>query len=483
MSEASELEERRTRFFEEGSPFLPAERSEVVGIDNVLGKIDAIVHALKFASEYTSRGARLEPGVLFIGKPGTGKTLVARYIATVSSALLIDVRQFPHDQKFLTDSDIRRLFQLARESYGKTGRPVILFWDEFEGAAKERKDLSVEQMAAVSQLTAELDGVQGKCEGLLLVGCTNYAYLIDSALRRAGRMGVTIEFNPPGHDGRRLILDYYIGKILNTDKEIDTDTLAFFFRDGDTVAVMEEAVHDAWRSAIYRSFKSNKEPVVTEKDLINVCLDRMIGPMPTFIDMLKPRLSTVALHECGHGLTALVYDVPLRLITVRPSDSALGTTFTADVDPILGTVAERLNYLRVGCGGMVAEEVTGAGRYLSASGDTKLVTGGALDLVRNQGIGKSNGVYNPRVLRDSYYENSPNTSSDTISRVDADVRSLVTGIFDDVKMTLQAIGKDKITRMAEILIEEITMTGVDFTKHAECIIGKPRQYLPPQKAY
>src|ERR1039458_8177439 len=133
---------RRKQVFKSSSKFLPTERGDVVGIDGILEEADTIIDWVNNVGFYRKHEARLEPGVIFYGSPGTGKTLVSRYIATQTAALFIDVRDWPYRGPFPVAEDIAALFQMARKTYSKNQRPIILFWDEFETIAQDRAKAS-----------------------------------------------------------------------------------------------------------------------------------------------------------------------------------------------------------------------------------------------------------------------------------------------------------------------------------------------------
>src|ERR1039457_5104866 len=123
VSEASlvreEEHQKREDLFKHGSKYLAARRSDIVGIDGILEEADQIIDWIKNIKFYRKQDARLEPGIIFYGAPGTGKTLTARYIATETDALFIDVRDWPYRGALPVASDISALFQLARDTYAK----------------------------------------------------------------------------------------------------------------------------------------------------------------------------------------------------------------------------------------------------------------------------------------------------------------------------------------------------------------------------
>lgn len=473
---SSAIQEKRTRLFLEGSRFAPVEKKDIVGIDNVLEQVDEVIHWLTHYKEYVKHNARPEPGVLFEGQPGTGKTYTSRYMATISGAKFIDVRDFPYAGRTISAQDVKDLFSLARGAHKATGKPIILFWDEFESAARERgrSGVSVDQASVVSQLTAELDGVNGKPSGVLLVGCTNYADNIDMALKRSGRMGLHVEFNAPDRNGKKTLLAYYINKV-KTKGPIDLDTASYFFNDWDTAATIEEAVQQAWRFAIKRFLtaypasegRRGKSPVLTESDLLEIFLERLVGPPPAFMDLTGDTLYRVAVHETGHALGSVLFRVPLRLVTVRPGREHLGKTMTYQIDPKSSTVAELLNQLRVGVAGVVAERVVGIERSAGAAGDTRSITEIAIDLVDSEGVGKRTGLLNASAMRKRHYNSSPSISTSIIDNSDLDVKSLLFEAEHEVEELFRKFGATNIAKLAHRLVEVQTLTGRAFEEEVK----------------
>lgn len=472
-----EIEQARRELFENGSSFLPTRRSEIVGIDNVLAEIDQVIHWLRYSKEYQKYNSRLEPGVIFEGDPGTGKTLVSRYIATESDALFVNVRDFPHSGPLFRDSDIRDLFQRARATYKQTGLPIVLFWDEFENGACERANATPEQAATVSQLTAELDGVHGKNEGILLIGCTNYIYGIDQALRRSGRMGLQIEFHPPDRKGKRLLLEHYLGK-FKTKGDIDVDTLVYFFDADATAADIEEAVVEAWRHAVRRTINlSNgrrKRPVLTQEDLIEVFLKRLVGPPTAFISLPLEDRAKIAVHEVGHALMALVYDIPLRLITVQPGKKSLGRTITAEVQEHIGTIDEMICDMQVGIGSIAAEQEAGLPAGIGTEGDIDKINGIAARLVENLNAGKCANLFKVKavaaVRTDRMSATSPNVGASSVMASDQDVRELLEDVLDTGQKVMAAIGHDNLWTISNAVNEAVTMTGTQFRELVEDVL-------------
>lgn len=458
----------RDRLFEEGSDFQPTQRDEIVGIDNVLIEIDQIIHWLRHSDDYKKHKSRLEPGVIFEGEPGTGKTLVSRYIATESHALFVNVRDFAHSDSVYTDADIRDLFRRARNEYEKRQSPIVLFWDEFESAALDRTSIGPQQASAVSQLTAELDGIHGKNEGILLIGCTNYIHNVDVALRRAGRMGLQIEFNAPDREGKRRLLDHYLTTVVpkkSRPKTLDLETLAYFFDSADTAADIEEAVVESWRAAVRRSINEGKAPVITEPDIVEVFLKRLVGPPTSFISLPEETRLRIAIHEAGHAIAALIYGVPLRLITVQPGKKSLGRVITAEVDEHIATLDEMMSQIRVGIGSIVAEQVADIPANTGTAGDTASISTMAARLVDRMYAGHRTGLINPIALADSRTgrtDMQPSISTDVIDNSDLDIKDIIESIYRSTSGAMHNVGKDNLIKIAKVVNRDITLTGKQF---------------------
>lgn len=469
---SDDLQSRRERLFQEGSRYAPVRKSDIVGIDNVLSQIDGVITWLRHFEDFQVHGARPEPGALFSGMPGTGKTYTSRYIATSSGARFIDVRNFPYGGMLLTATDIKELFVLARKTHQETKQPVILFWDEFEAFAAERSRLGQVQGALVSQITAELDGVCGKPTGVLLIGCTNYAYNIDAALKRPGRMGLQVEFNAPSRKGKRTLLRHYLSKVRTT--KIDLETASYFFNDTDVTATIEEAVQQAWNVAVKKWIVGGRvgEPILSERELLDTFLDRLVGPPPAFVEITPNTRLRVAIHETGHALAAILTGVPLRLVTIRPGKKHLGKTMMFHADPMSSTIEEYLNTIQCTLAGSVAERVTGISRGMGASSDALSVSKMADYLVNAEGMGRRMGMNSVYIAGErSKNDVNPGVSERLIEDADADVKSIIDEAERHVVGLLEDFGPKNIIKLARDLMKATTLTGVQFEAKVKEIRG------------
>jgi cell division protease FtsH len=460
----------RDKLFEDGSEFQPTDAREVVGIDNVLAEVDNIIHWLAHSDDYEAEEARLEPGVIFEGNPGTGKTLVSRYIATQSGAHFINVRDFAHAGTLYADADIRDLFARARAYYAQHGQPVLLFWDEFENAARERGNATPDQVATVSQLTAELDGINGKNKGVLLIACTNYIYGIDQALRRAGRMGLQVEFAAPNREGKRILLDHYLTKRAHVEN-IDTETLSFFFDSTATAADIEEAVMEAWTAAVRRTLFSNHTGAsLSQEDLMTVFVKRLVGPPIANVSLSDEVRLRIAIHETGHALVAAISDVPLRLITVQPGKKSLGRVITAEMEDHVATTAEMLDHLRIALGSIIAERVTDTPSITGSTGDIQQANQLATRLVDRLDAGQTTGIFSVGSVVLSRCEDA-GISQRALEASDIDIATLLDEAEKEVIRALNNVGPEAILAIAEVVNRNVTMTGAEFEQAVREVTG------------
>jgi ATP-dependent Zn protease len=471
------IADARDDLFLKGSDFKPAYRDEIIGIDNVLNELDEIIHWLRHSKLYQAHGSRLEPGIILAGLPGTGKTTSARYIATESEAFFVNVRDFAHAGELLNDADIRDLFHRARQRYSETGKPVVLFWDEFEGVAVERSGdkTTPGQAAVVSQLTSELEGALGKNEGILLIGCTNYLNTIDHALRRSGRLGVSFEFHAPDRKGKEKILGHFLGK-MGHDSAIDVETLSHFFDKRATAADIEESVMEAWRNAVRRAIENDMQfPTVNQDDLIKVFIKRLVGPPPTYTVPEEERLR-IAIHEIGHAIVALAYGVKVRLITVQPGRRSLGRVMTDDLMEYIANKDEVLDFIRVGAGGIASERAAGLPEMVGSTGDISMMNRKAIQLIDFMGYDDSIGLFNVGEMGSRSSEVShgpmPSTAEASIAQSDKAVQALLRRVQEEAHFVMRNIGTTQLWELAERVNERVTMTGNEFEALLVEVTGK-----------
>ncbi len=480
-----ELERARTELFERGSAYAPAHANEIAGLDDVVGRVDELVRWLENADRFAAHGARLEPGVLFEGPPGTGKTLLARYLATASGARFVDARDFPFEGDEPGEADVAALFRHARAARERHGSPVVLFWDELDELCEPPfgPRSSGARPRVVSALLAELDGVRGKADGVLLVACSNRADDLDPALLRPGRLGLRIELRAPDSEGQRTLLAHQVSRYPGGE-EADLDALAPLLASDDTAAAIEEAVAAAWRTAVARALEDGAAPWLEQADLRVALVDRLLGTPPSFLRVTGEERFRVAVHEAGHALAALAHGAAVRLVTVRPGRASLGQTLTEPLSAA-PTLDALLVELRIGLGGLAAERVAGIPTGIGSSSDTLRVSELALRAVELFAAGRRTGAFNPDATARRRSHRQPEISDAVLAGADLDAQELVARALADTERALRRIGREPILALARILDERETLTGTEFAAEASASRRVRRGHLasrPPRGA-
>ena len=470
---AASLEERRHTLFEEGSPYAPVERSQIVGVEHVLERVDEVLHWLVHAERYVEAGSRLEPGVLFAGPPGTGKTLAARYLASASGALFVDARSFPSEESSLQPSDVRALFRHARGARLEQARPIILFWDELDAVVSSTGPFGHARATDIcSQLIQELDGIGGKSDGLVLLACTNAPEALPPSLRRRGRIGTTIPFHEPDLAGKALLLSHYAGR-FEAAEAIDYRRVASLFNGATPASALEEVAGQAWREAIRRSIEEGEDAVLCEDDLHRAALDHVLGPR-AYPRRSSEALLRTAVHEIGHALVALAYGIPVRIVSCRQGTSYLGVTAAgwASMEP--ESVEQGLARLRIGLAGALAEVEAGLGQGGGSENDVAIATRVASQLVASHGLGAGGRIFDPTALGGvtGPPRSAPAVSEWLLSQVDEDAATLLQEAAGDVRALLGEIGGPALLALGEHLAERETLDGRELEEAVRDLVGE-----------
>lgn len=462
----SELTQLRNELFVKGSHFSPVSRGDIVGIDNILHQVDDVIAWLKNPESFTKYGARPEPGILLEGSPGTGKTLCSRYIASSSNALFLNIRDFATEKEVICAADIADLFDRARAYYQAHRRPVIIFWDEFEVFAREREKAgqSMRDASVVSQLTAELDGVVGKAEGILFIGCTNYKRLIDQALLRPGRMGVHIKFVAPDNVGKAKLLEHYLSK-FNCEDNIDFQSASYFFNEDDTAAAVEEGAQKVWMRTIIAATRNGNNPVIDQNIVNLVLLENLLGPPPPFMELREDSEYAVAIHELGHAVVASELGVGIQVITIQPGTDTFGRVMTHNVDKKISNVLDVKKQISIGLGSIVAENVAGLPNSAHAEKDVMMATQLAQLLIDELGQ-NHNGMWpGPMGLRGLHMRGTflPSAvSQELVQNFDRRIGDTVRESMFITEEVLHKVGREVLVKLARELLKDKTWTGKQF---------------------
>jgi ATP-dependent Zn protease len=354
------LEERQRLFvFEEKSEFPPVRREEIKGIDNILEILSDPIELLRNYQKLKPP-ARLPPGLLFVGPPGTGKSFVERYIATETGVRSVNVRDFPRKGGPWTAADIRELCRLLRAYVQQTGQSILAFWDEFDSVALYRGSMMPDQKEALLELLHQLDGNMGRMEGVFLIGSTNKSVSdLDPALIRPGRLGKPILFSRPDLAGKMELLKSSVAGYPH-EKGVDYEGLANLLSPETVAADIPSLVQIAYNSEEIRSRREGTNPQLTYEGLKATLVSRLIGQKADVV-LTEDEAFEIAVHELGHAIVGRKLGIPVQLVTVVPTNEkelVPGKTIKS-----AGKNGNKpsflLNHLSTQFGGEIAMEIVG----------------------------------------------------------------------------------------------------------------------------
>jgi ATP-dependent metalloprotease len=356
---------------------------DVKGIDEVKEEIEQLIWMIKSPSKYIDAGAKLHKGILLSGKPGTGKTLIARAIAGEAQVNFIFLTGSDFDEMFVGvgASRIRKLFKKAKET-----APCIIFIDEIDSllAGSRRVSEHSSSRATLNQFLAEMDGFN-KLDQIYVLGATNHEKDLDAAAVRPGRFDKTIHINVPDEEGRIDIIKHYLEKIKLPKKNIDPKYISKL-TPGFTGAEIENLVN----LSILHALNLDKEQVDMED--FYEARDRVLMGIPrkNYSTPEKTRFHT-SLHEAGH--TLICYKSPncrktLHKVTIIPRGGAAGVTLMLSDEDSLNSKNEFLSQIDTAMGGHVAEELLYGSDHVTAgcSSDLNKATQIAQMMVKKFGM-------------------------------------------------------------------------------------------------
>jgi cell division protease FtsH len=356
--------------------------ADVAGIEEAKAELVEIVDFLKDPAKYTRLGGVVPKGVLLIGAPGTGKTLLARAVAGEANVPFFSMgaSEFVEMIVGVGASRVRDLFKQAREA-----APAIIFVDELDAIGRARGSgaftgSNSEQEQTLNQILTEMDGFSSR-EGVIVLAATNRPDVLDQALLRPGRFDRRVTVLPPDRPGREAILRVHTrGMPLasNVDlKEIASSTTGLVGAD------LRNLVNEAALLAARRN-----QDEIQHKDVLDALETLVLGPARTLVMSLEER-RRVAYHEGGHALLGLlVPDAdPVNRVTIVPHGMALGVTYQRPEDDRHSYSEQYLRARMVGAmGGRVAEELIFGTRTTGAESDMQQATDLARQMVTRWGM-------------------------------------------------------------------------------------------------
>ncbi len=430
---------------------------DVAGLEEPIEELEEIKDFLKHPDKYRAMGARIPKGVLLFGPPGTGKTLLARAVAGEAGVPFLSISGSDFVEMFVGvgASRVRDLFEQAKAS-----APAIIFIDEIDAVGRHRGaglgGGHDEREQTLNQLLVELDGFEGNV-GVIVMAATNRPDILDPALLRPGRFDRQITIDGPDIKGRRAILDVHAkGKPLGTD--IDLDSLARG-TPGFTGADLANLINEAALLTVRR------RKTQIGMDELNEAIDRVIaGPERKSRIITDEEKKITAFHEAGHALVgfALPNVDPIHKVTIIPRGRAGGYTLALPTeDRYYKRRSEMVDELAYALGGRTAEELVFSDPSTGASNDIEKATRTARRMVMEYGMSDRLGPMKygqgaGEVFLGRDYTRQADYSDEVASRIDEEVRALITAAHDEAREILTTHA-DALERLANALLERETL--------------------------
>jgi cell division protease FtsH len=436
--------------------------ADVAGADESKAELAEVVEFLKEPEKFIQLGARIPKGVLLIGSPGTGKTLLAKAIAGEAGVPFFSISGSEFVEMFVGvgASRVRDLFEQA-----KRHSPCIVFIDEIDAVGRHRGaglgGSHDEREQTLNQILVEMDGFDTDTN-VIVLAATNRPDILDPALTRPGRFDRRVILDRPDVRGREAILKVHVrGKPLASD--VDLKTLAKA-TPGFVGADIENVVNEA---AILAGRQSKK--VIDSADFQEAIERVILGPERRSRVMTPDEQRLTAYHEAGHAIVGylLPNTDPVRKVTIMPRGLSGGSTlFLPENDMVYATRSKLKNQMVVALGGRAAEEIVFTEITTGASSDLERVTKLARDMVTRFGMSDKLGPMlfgqkDEMVFLGREISEQRDYSEAVAQEIDVEVRALVAWAYDEARRLLRE-NRDRLDCVAQRLLEVETIDDRQF---------------------
>lgn len=437
--------------------------SDVAGEDEAKENLTEIVDYLHNPDKYKEIGASMPKGILLVGPPGTGKTMLAKAVAGEANVPFFSMSGSEFVEMFvgMGASKVRDLFKQAKEK-----APCIVFIDEIDAIGQKRNSGKMggndEREQTLNQLLTEMDGFEGNT-GVIILAATNRPESLDPALTRPGRFDRRVPVELPDLKGREEILKVHAKKIKVSD-EVDFQQIARM-ASGASGAELANIVNEAALRAVRDGRK-----YATQSDLEESIEVVIAGYQKKNAIMTDQEKRIVAYHEIGHALVAAmqIHSAPVQKITIIPRTSgALGYTMQVEEgNHYLMSKAEIENKIATYTGGRAAEKVVFGAETVTtgAANDIEQATKLARAMITRYGMGQF-GMVAMETVTNQYLggDSSLTCSTETQALIDREVVNLVEMQYEKAEGILIE-NREKLDKLAEFLYEKETITGEEFMR-------------------
>ena len=430
---------------------------DVAGIDEAENELVEVVDFLRDPAKYTRLGGAAPKGVLLIGAPGTGKTLLAKAVAGEAGVpfFSMSASEFVEMIVGVGASRVRDLFKQAREA-----APSIIFIDELDSIGRARGQTAIggssEQEQTLNQILTEMDGFSSR-EGIIVLAATNQPDILDKALLRPGRFDRRVVVNLPDRNGREAILKVHTRRVpLAPDVSIAEIAAA---TPGLSGADLRNLVNEAALLAARRDQND-----VRQKDFLDALEKIVLGPERPLL-MTRQDRERIAYHEGGHAILGLVVPGadPVNRVTIVPRGQALGVTYQRPDSDRYNYPEAYLKARIVGMlGGRAAEEIVYGTKTTGAQNDIEQATTLARSMVTRWGMSERLGMVqlapreNPYLASLDGYEGPKSFSEETARVVDSEVQRIITESHDQALLLLGQ-HRQQLDALAEALLARETL--------------------------
>ena len=430
---------------------------DVAGIDEAENELVEVVDFLRDPQKYTRLGGAAPKGVLLIGAPGTGKTLLARAVAGEANVPFFSMSgsEFVEMIVGVGAARVRDLFKNAREN-----APAIIFIDELDSIGRARGQMAIggssEQEQTLNQILTEMDGFSSR-EGIIVLAATNQPDILDKALLRPGRFDRRVVVNLPDRKGREAILAVHVRRVpLAADVSLAEIAAA---TPGLSGADLKNLVNEAALLAARR-----EQNDVRQKDFLDSLEKIVLGPERALL-MSRQDRERIAYHEGGHAILGLVVPGadPVHRVTIVPRGQALGVTYQRPDSDRYNYPEAYLRARIVGMlGGRAAEEIVYGTKTTGAQSDIEQATSLARNMVTRWGMSDRLGMVqlapreNPYLASLDGYGGTKSFSEETARAIDEEVLKIIAGSHDEAKRLLSE-HRRQLDALADALLARETL--------------------------